>query len=171
MKYSRRVEIFRQVKTDYAGLLTSVLWKLTGDRELFSEALQYAMLKIWQNVEKLSNNEKAGGYIYKIAISANSMAWRNRIGRNGHISKDRASDDKSPAEKIADAELTQMLRKAISKLPAKQSRAIAMRYLEQHNYDTIAEKMNCTPAGARSNVSKALATLKSKFAALTKTEA
>lgn len=171
MKYSRRVEIFRQVKADYAGFLTSVLWKLTGDRELFSEALQYAMLKIWQNVEKLSNNKKAGAYIYKIALSANSKVWRNRVGRNGQISEDSASADKSPAEKIAAAELAQMLRKAISKLPAKQSRAITMRYIEQHNYDTIAEKLNCTPAGARSNVSKALATLKDKLAVLTKTEA
>ena len=171
MKYSRRVEIFKQIKADYTGLLTSVLWKLTGDKELFSEAFQYALLRIWKNLEKLNNNEKAGAYIYKIALSANSMAWRNRVGRDGQISEDRASDDKSPAEKTAAAELTQMVRQAISKLPAKQSGAIAMRYLEQHNYDTIAEKLNCSPAGARSNVSKALATLKDKLAVLTGTEA
>jgi len=45
MNYSQRVEMFRQVKTAHAAFLTSVLWKLTGDRELFTEALQYALLR------------------------------------------------------------------------------------------------------------------------------
>lgn len=75
MKYSRRVEIFRQVKERYAGFLASVLWKLTGDKELFAEALQYSMLAMWKNVEKLTG-KKAGAYIYRIALTANSKAWR-----------------------------------------------------------------------------------------------
>ena len=56
--------------------------------------------------------------------------------------------------------------KAISKLPAKQSGAIAMRYLEQEDYQTISDKLGCSKAGARSHVSKALAVLKDKMAAL-----
>jgi len=85
MKYSRQVEIFRQTKQKYMGFLSSVLWKLTNDRELFTEALQYALLEMWRNVAKL-DNDKAGGYIYKIALTANSKAWRNRIGKNGQVS-------------------------------------------------------------------------------------
>lgn len=180
MKYSRRVEIFNQVRARYAVFLLSVLWKLTGDRELFTEAMQYALLGMWKNVEKL-NSEKAGAYIYRIALSANSKAWRNRIGRDGvplrlttqvvavgQISEAQISTDKDPAEKIGNSELAQIVRRAISKLPAKQSRAIVMRYLEQQDYKGIAEKLCCTEAGARSNVSKAIATLKSKLANLTK---
>ena len=169
MKYSRRVEIFRQVKADYAGFLTSVLWKLTGDRELFAEALQYAMLGMWKNVEKL-NGKKAGAYIYRIALSANSKAWRSRIGRNGQISEAHISGEKGPAEKIGGNELTGMVRRTISQLPAKQARAISMRYFEQQSYERIAESLGCTEAGARSNVSKALATLKGKLTALTDLE-
>ena len=82
MKYAKRVEIFRQAKADYAGFLTSILWKLTGDKELFTEAMQYALLGMWRHVEKL-NGKKAGAYIYRIALTANSTAWRNRIGRDG----------------------------------------------------------------------------------------
>jgi len=170
MKHSSRVEVFRQVKADYTGFLTSVLWKLTGDRELFAEALQYAMFGMWKNVEKL-NGKKAGAYIYRIALSANSKAWRNRIGRNGQISEAQVSGEKDPAEKIGTSELAKIVRRAISQLPAKQTRAIVMRYLEQQSYETIAESLGCTEAGARSNVSKALATLKGKLAALAELEA
>lgn len=166
MKYAKRLEIFEQVRAKYAGFLTSVLWKLTGDKELFAEAMQYALLGMWRNVEKL-NGKKAGSYIYRIALTANSAAWRNRIGRDGEISQTQVSVDKDPREKADKSELADIVRRAIAKLPARQGRAIVMRYLEQKDYETIAEKLCCSEAGARSNVSKALATLKGKLANLT----
>ena len=169
MKYSRRVDIFRQVKAEHAGFLTSVLWKLTGDKELFAEALQYALLGIWQSIEKL-NSKKAGAYIYRIALSANSKAWRNRIGRNGQISKEQITSDKGPVERVGESELEEKVRLAVSQLPAKQARAIVMRYFEQKDYRDIAGKLRCSQAAARSHVSKALATLKTRFATLAKRE-
>jgi RNA polymerase sigma factor (sigma-70 family) len=165
MKYCKRVEIFRQAKAEYTGFLASVLWKLTGDKELFTEALQYALLEMWRHAEKL-NGKKAGAYIYRIALSANSKAWRNRIGRDGQISPSQVSIEKSPQECVGNSELVGKLRRAIAQLPAKQGRAIVMRYFEQKDYKTIAEKLYCSQAGARSNVSKAVATLRSKLATL-----
>jgi RNA polymerase sigma factor (sigma-70 family) len=165
MKYAKRVEIFRQAKADYTGFLTSILWKLTGDKELFTEAMQYALLGMWRHVEKL-NGKKAGAYIYRIALTANSTAWRNRIGRDGQIGRSRVSIEKSPQECVGNSELVGEVRRAISQLPAKQGRAIVMRYFEQKEYQAISEKLGCSEAGARSNVSKAVATLKGKLAAL-----
>lgn len=165
MKYSKRAEIFRQLRSKYAGFLASVLWKLTGDRELFAEAMQNVLLGMWQNVEKL-NGKKAGAYIYRIALTANSKAWRNRIGRNGHINRMQAGIEKDPAERIAESELAGKVRRAIARLPARQSKAIVMRYLEQQDYKDISAELGCTEAGARSNVSKALATLKEKLVSM-----
>jgi len=159
MEYARRVDIFRRVKTDYAGFLTSVLWRLTGDKELFSEALQYAMLEMWRHVEKL-NGKKAGAYIYRIALSANSKAWRNRIGKNGQFSDSQFEIAAEPQRRTDDAELTTKLRKSIALLPAKQSAALVMRYLQQQDYEAIAQKLGCSEVTARSNVSKAVSALK-----------
>ena len=165
MRYSERVALFKQVKAGYAGFLASVLWKLTADQDLFAEALQYALLGMWRNVEKLSG-KKAGAYIYRIALSANSKAWRNRVGRNGQVSRAEVSGEKGPAEKVRIDELAQKIRHGIAQLPPKQARAITMRYLQQQSYETIAENLSCSEAGARSNVSKALSALKNKLAYL-----
>jgi RNA polymerase sigma-70 factor (ECF subfamily) len=165
MKYSKRVQIFRQAKQQHLEFLASILWKLTADRELFTEAMQYAMLGMWQHVEKL-DSEKAGAYIYRIALTANSKAWRNRIGSNGQICESRISNEQGPADRVIDSEFTEKVRQAITQLPAKQSRAIVMRYFEQQSYEDVAERLGCSEAGARSNVSKALATLKRKLASL-----
>jgi RNA polymerase sigma factor (sigma-70 family) len=165
MKYSERAEVFRQLRSRYLGLLTSVLWKLTGDKELFVEAMQNALLGMWQNVEKLSG-KKAGAYIYRIALTANSKAWRNRIGRDGQISHIQADVKENPAVGIGQSELAAIVRRAVAQLPERQSKAIVMRYLEQQDYKDISAKLGCTEAGARSNVSKAVAALKKKLAAL-----
>lgn len=162
MKHSKRLEIFEQVRNKYSVFLLSVLWKLTGDRELFTEAMQYALLGIWQHVEKL-RGKKAGAYIYRIALSANSKAWRNRIGKDGQFTQSQISTEKNPRDIADRSELTAKLRRAIAQLPAKQSRAIVMRYLEQKDYQAIAQKLTCTEAAARSHVSKAIGTLKRKL--------
>ncbi len=84
MEKTKRLEIFEKVRQQYGCFLTAVLWKLTGERELFADAYQNALLRIWQNIEKLET-PAAGAYIYRIALSANSAAWKKRIGKDGHI--------------------------------------------------------------------------------------
>ncbi|MBL7185025.1 MAG: LamG domain-containing protein [Phycisphaerae bacterium] len=43
MKHSERLEIFEKVRAEHSVFLLSVLWKLTGDKELFTEAMQYTL--------------------------------------------------------------------------------------------------------------------------------
>lgn len=164
MNYVKRAELFRQLKAKHINYISSVIWKLTGDRELFTEAMQYTLLGMWQHIEKLSGR-KAGAYIYRIVLTANSKAWRDRIGKNGHFyhADGRAE---SPDEKLEKIELVKKIRQEISRLPTKQAKAIVMRYFEQKDYENIAGQLRCTQASARSHVSKALAALKNKLAVL-----
>jgi RNA polymerase sigma factor (sigma-70 family) len=162
MRYSTRLELFEKLRSEYAGYLTSTLWKLTGNTEIFTEAFQYALLQIWLKLEKLTGPQ-AGAYIYRIALSANSKAWRNRIGRDGQIPK--AYVLKNPtAPSPADEETINLVRKEIAKLPEKQAQAVVMRHIDQRDYHTIADKLNCTEDTARSHVSKAIAALREKLA-------
>ena len=96
-------------------------------------------------------------------MTANTKAWRHRVGKDGQISQDQIGIEKGPREKLGESETAELIKRAISQLPARQSKAIVMRYLEQMEYTSIAKKLNCSQAGARSNVSKALATLKRKL--------
>jgi RNA polymerase sigma factor (sigma-70 family) len=156
------LELFEKLKNEYTGYLTSTLWKLTGDTDLFSEAIQYAFLGIWMNLEKLTGPQ-AGAYIHRIALSANSKAWRNRIGKDGQIQKANVFINPT-ANGPVDEETLNIVRKEIAKLPEKQSQAIVMRYIDRHDYHAIAGKLNCTEDTARSHVSKAIAALREKLA-------
>jgi len=169
MKYAERIELFEKIRARYSVFLLSVLWKLTGDKELFTEAMQYALLEMWRHIEKL-NGKKAGAYIYRIALTANSKAWRNRIGRDGQLSHNQIGLARPADQKLDRAELTAKIRQAITQLPNKQATAVVMRYLQQQDYPAISEKLSCTEASARSHVSKAIATLKTKLASLIEQE-
>lgn len=162
MRYSKRLELFEKLRIEYTGYLTSTLWKLTGDADIFAEALQYSLLGIWMNLEKLTSPQ-AGAYIYRIALSANSKAWRTRIGKDGQIPKSNAFKNPTTDAPV-DEETLNLVRREIAKLPEKQSQAIVMRYVNQHDYHAIADKLNCTEDTARSHVSKAIASLREKLA-------
>ena len=162
MRYSKRLELFEKLKNEYIGYLTTTLWKLTCDTDIFDEAIQYAFLAIWMNLEKLTDPQ-AGAYIYRIALSANSKAWRNRTGKNRQI-PDATPTGRAAYEEAIDAETLNMVRKEIAKLPEQQGQAIVMRYIEQADYKAIADKLNCAEDTARSHVSKAINTLRNNLA-------
>jgi RNA polymerase sigma factor (sigma-70 family) len=164
MIYSKRLELFEKLKNDYIGYLTATLWKLTCDTDIFDEAIQYAFLAIWMNLEKLTGPQ-AGAYIYRIALSANSKAWRNRIGKSGQI-PNAILTGRPASEEVVDAETLNLVRKEIAKLPEQQAQAIVMRYIEQTDYKAIADKLNCAEDTARSHVSKAISTLRNNLAVM-----
>ena len=164
MDQVRRTELFSRCRARYAGYMAAVLWKLTGDRELFAEAMQYAMLGLWQHVEQLEG-DKATAYLYRIMLTANSKAWRQRIGKDGRLARDPGVNE-GPDHQIGRNESIAAVRQTISRLPVKQAKAITMRYLEQREYGDIAAALGCSEGGARSHVAKAVAALKRKLTIL-----
>ena len=162
MTHQERLAVFDELRAKHLRFLTGVLWKLTGDRELFAEAMQDTLLGMWRHLEKLGR-EEAPGYLYRIALSANAKAWRGRIGRNGKAPPgwmDRHEESVPPPDRT---DLQRAVRQAIAGLPGKQGRAVVMRYLEQQDYEAIGTALGCSEASARSHVSKAVAALKSRL--------
>ena len=162
MNDARRAEIFYKLREKHLKFLSAVLWKLCGDWELFTEAMQYALLAMWEHVEQVDGPGDQS-YLYRIALSANSKAWRNRIGRDGHGPPEWLAASERPEEAFTRAELSAQVREAIAQLPVKQGQAILMRYLEQRDYSEVAERLRCSSQAARSHVCKALAALKKRF--------
>jgi RNA polymerase sigma factor (sigma-70 family) len=159
MDHGARLRLFDNVIAEQGPFLEGVLWRMTGDRGLFVEALQESLVQVWKHVEKL-RGPAGRAYVYRIAQSATSRAWRSRVGASADLPEDRESTAERPDEQARKKELTAMVRRAISELPEHQGRAITLRYLEQKDYDAMSREMDCSEATLRSHVSKALATLR-----------
>jgi RNA polymerase sigma factor (sigma-70 family) len=159
MRHAQKLRQFDAVMQSHGRFLESAIWKLTENRELFSEAWQNALLGVWQHIEKL-DKAGTGSYLYRIALSAASKAWSNRAGQVGELPDIESSNGKKPEELAGEGELLAVVRKAIADLGLQQGRAIVMRYLECKEYQQLAQEMGCSEAAARSHVSKAIATLR-----------
>jgi RNA polymerase sigma factor (sigma-70 family) len=165
MTHQERLAVFDELRAKHLRFLTGVLWRLTGDRELFAEAMQDTLLGMWRHLEKLGREDSLG-YLYRIALSANAKAWRRRIGGNGKAPPGWADSRVEFVPPPDRTELQRAVRRAIARLPEKQGWAVVLRYLEQKEYETIAVSLGCSEATARSHVSKAVAALKSQLAAM-----
>jgi RNA polymerase sigma factor (sigma-70 family) len=159
MDHQARLKLFDAVRAEQGSFLEAILWRLTGKRELFAEALQESLLQVWRHLEKLPG---PGGraYLYRIAQSAAAEAWRKRMGAGMEVPENQMCPADRPEQQADKKELVAKVRRAISELPETQGRAITLRYLEQKDYDLMAREMDCSEVTLRSYVSKGLATLR-----------
>ncbi|MEN6384881.1 MAG: sigma-70 family RNA polymerase sigma factor [Phycisphaerales bacterium] len=162
LNYSSKLELFEQLRTRNAKFLENVLWKLTGDRELFADSMQNALTKMWQHIDKFKGTAD-NAYLYRIAQSSASIAWRNRLKTKDCVNVESIDPAEIPEDKVCNDDTARQVRCAITALPDKQAKALMMRYLEQKDYQSISKELKCTEAAVRSNVSKALETLRRKL--------
>ncbi len=162
MDHRERIRQFERLQKQHSRFLRGVLWKLTGDRDRFEEALQESFIQMWRFGHKM-NGTMNSSYIYRIAQSAAAKAWRNSRLRPAGLVETDCTHTNDPDQTMIAAEQLDRLRHTIAALPIRQGRALIMRYLEGYEYSELAEKMSCTESTARSHVSKALATLKQKL--------
>ncbi len=158
----KRKQQFDILISRYSSFLEGVLWKLTGDRELFADSMQNALLAIWRNVETISNKGN-NRYIYRVAQSAASKAWKHRPIATGETVLKTVVCSENDDIFMAHSDEIARLRSEITALGDKQCQAIMMRYLEQMDYVDIADVIGCSVATARSHVSKGLALLRERL--------
>lgn len=162
MEHAAKQALFEQVHTQYRTLLESVIWRLTGNRDQFAEAYQNALLALWRHIDKLEQGQP-GGYIYRIALSAASKAWKRRPAKDSRMSDPVISQSRGPEDDLIRDESYSELRRHILALPEKQAQAVAMRYLQDKSYAQMAEELQCSESAARAQVCRALTRLREKM--------
>ena len=115
MDHEARLKLFDAVRVEQGPFLEAVLWRLTGNRELFSEALQESLLLLWRHVEKLQG-APGRTYLFRIAQTAASTAWRKRVGAHVELPEDCSCSCHPPEAASSRIETMARVRRAISEL-------------------------------------------------------
>ena len=151
---------FTKVKKQHLNALSSILWKLSGDRTLFKGAMQDALYQMWEKTDQL-DGEEAEDVLYQIALSANQNAWRSQVTEPSQIGSLRPSNQ--PSREKERQRVTILIRWAISRLDPMQALVILWRYLEAKDDKTIAAAMGCTLEHAKRHVTDAVGALKAQL--------
>ena len=151
---------FTKVKKQHMNALSSILWKLSGDRTVFKGAMQDALYQMWEKTDRL-DGEEAQDVLYQIALSANQNAWRSHVTEPSQMGSLRRS--RRPSMEKDRQRVTTLIRWAISRLDPTQALVILWRYLEAKDDKTIARSMGCTLEIAKRCVAEAVAALKTQL--------
>ena len=142
---SQGIEALAELFRDHHKGIFRVAYRITGSQSDAEDVLQSIFVRLtpgWSGRD-LSPNPRA--YLYRAAINASLDIVRLRKRANS-VSLDVIDFDQSskfsvasPADELADMELSELLRQAVAKLEGRAAQAFVLRYYEGYDNGRIAE--------------------------------
>jgi RNA polymerase sigma-70 factor (sigma-E family) len=131
---------------------------LTRDHARAEEAVQDALIAADSRWTRICRDRDPEAYVRRSIVNADISRWR-RFFRRETPTADLVEESSGPdhAETQAEQDAVWML---CATLPTKQRAAVVLRYYEDLPDAEIAEILDCSPATVRSQIHRALATLR-----------
>ncbi len=153
----------------YKDRLFNYLLRLTGNRDDAEEVAQEAFVKAYIHAEKYKTIAKFSTWLYTIATNLvrNRMRSRSRApqifslwGRGKSDGDDEKVIDvldpgRSPEDKVNDSELSEIINRAIKKVPEKYRSCFVLREINQLSYEEIAAVTGLKLGTVRSRINRA----------------
>lgn len=148
---------FHEFVTARSGELLRLAQVLTTERHAAEDLLQTTLLKAWRSWPRVRSTENPVAYVRKVMVNTATQGWRRRWRAEIPTADlpDRPSQDAVDPVGERDA-----LVQAVRALPPRQRAAIALRYFADLDDLAIADSLGCSVSTARSQISRALATLR-----------
>lgn len=147
----------------------AVAMGIVGDYHAAKDVVQESFVKVLGSIGSLSNPERFRPWLRNVVRRTALDALRRRkvAGRSGTKLPGQDSDsaplpteDLSPDEVMAKAELREQIREEIASLPETQREVVMLKYLEGLSYEEIAETCGLSVGTIESRLFRARATLR-----------
>ena len=149
-------ESFRDfIERSSAALLRSA-WYLTLDDQHAEDLLQTALVKTWRRWPQLVDDDRSAEAYVRKAMVNTATSWRRRKWTS-EIPTSSLPDRPLPGEAVDDGEDALRM---LALLPPRQHAAIYLRYMEDLSERETALIMGCSVGTVKSQVSRALTTLR-----------
>jgi RNA polymerase sigma-70 factor (sigma-E family) len=151
------------METQRGTALLRFAYLVTRDHSRAEEAVQDALLSAYSRWSRICRSQDPEAYVRRSIVNADISRWR-RFLRRETPAEDPGSGSAAPDHAVAQAE-HDVVWTLCATLPAKQRAAVVLRYYEDLPDAEIAEILECSPATVRSQIHRALATLRTTIAA------
>jgi RNA polymerase sigma-70 factor (sigma-E family) len=137
--------------------LTKLAHLLSHDRGEAEDLVQDTLASAYARWHKVERAEYPEAYVRRMMVNRHISLWRRHRGRVQlrHVLPERSLPDPS-----ATSDLSLALRDIVRTLPAKQRAAVVLRYYADYADADIADALGCSEATVRSQISRALTTLR-----------
>jgi RNA polymerase sigma-70 factor (sigma-E family) len=148
--------------------LSRLAYLLTGSHTDADDLVQHALAKVYARWPHVATLDSPDAYVRRVMANQNVSWWRSRrreqlTDRVPEVVFDDAAADHANAD---------LVRTCLRSLAPRQRAAIVFRYYEDLDDAAIAEALGCSVSTVRSQISRALVTLRARvdLAELTTTE-
>ena len=134
--------------------LVAALAAATGDPEMAADAVQAAFVQAHFHWRRVSQYAAPAAWVRRVAVNRlrnERRGQRRRLSAIGRLSRERASGDGDPGERLA----LPGLAPAIAALPERQRLALALYYLGGLSVHEVAEAMGVAPGTVKSHLHRA----------------
>lgn len=165
-----RSEYERLVAPITDGMMRAV-WRILRDPDEAEDAFQEALLTVWKRWDRIRRHPNPHALVLRICVHSAQDTLRRKARRQKWMDADGvpealADHKRSAVERLADAEQSDEVRRAIAILPKNQAQAIQMHLVEEIPYVDIAAAMDCREVTVRKHVARARAKLRALLAHL-----
>ena len=163
---SRRERIDAEFSEYVAARHTALLRTaslLTGDHHAAEDLLQSALARTYLAWDRIRDKQALDSYVRRAMVNEHTSWWR-RAWRRLESSTD-TLPNRPAAEPALDATERDELRELVYSLPPRQRAAIVLRYFEDLTEAETAKVMECSVGTVKSQTSRALSTLRARYAA------
>lgn len=164
--------IYKYVYDQYARMVYSVCFRMTGNKEEAEDVTQDVFIKVFNSINSFREDSKLSTWIYQITVNA----CLNKVRRKKAINflslnfwedekgeKEMAADNLTPKEELEKSEIKKIVQDAINTLPAKQKSAIILSRYEELPYKEIAKIMGVSLSSVESLLFRAKENLAKKL--------
>lgn len=139
--------------------LSRVAYLLAGDHDAAEELVQSTLTKValrWRQVREAADPD---AYVRRILYNERVSAWRRR-GRGAEVVTDSPPERPSTVDEAEAVTRRVMLRRALTRLTARQRATIVLRFFEDLSVEAAAEVLGCSPNAVKSQTHHALGRLR-----------
>lgn len=154
---SERLEFVEWYENAYPRLLASLVLAL-GDRRLAEDACAEGCARAFSAWKRVSQMRSPSGWVFKVAAN-----YARRSARRANM--ERAVLRRSPSTGHAPdpAGIDPVVWEAVRKLPLRQRKAIALRYIGDASQAEVADRMGVEPGTAAATLTHARSSLRTEL--------
>ncbi len=124
----------------YGGIVYTILYGYTTDKNTVDDIFQDVMIKIYQHIHSFRGESKLSVWIYQIALNTVRNIIKQKSGKTMiEIEENTVSEDFTPEDSVQNDDTRAMLDRAIAQLPPAWQSVIQLYYYESFSYDEIAQ--------------------------------
>jgi len=153
---------FESLVRRYQDRVLNIVYSLIGSDHESEDIAQEVFLKVYHNLRSFRQSSEFSTWLYRITVNTTTSFLRKRkkFVRDEGILESTPSDNKNPKDVLLIKEKTEMVERALKKIPVKFRTAMVLKDIEGLSYLDISKVLRCSIGTVESKIYRARLCLK-----------